>query len=38
LFFWNNLGVIKSLPEDQWQLVEEQGKEGAEEEEQIAHG
>ncbi|GAA5882042.1 hypothetical protein JCM16303_005574 [Sporobolomyces ruberrimus] len=37
LFFWNNLGVVMSLPEDQWKLVEEQGKEGGNEAEQVAH-
>ncbi|GAA5893198.1 anaphase promoting complex subunit 2 [Sporobolomyces salmoneus] len=37
LFFWNNLGVVKSLPDDQWQLAEEQGQETAEESEQVAH-
>ncbi|CEQ40634.1 SPOSA6832_02277, partial [Sporobolomyces salmonicolor] len=31
LFFWNNLGVIRSLPDDMWRLVEERGKAGEEE-------
>ncbi|GAA5863248.1 hypothetical protein JCM1840_002522 [Sporobolomyces johnsonii] len=31
LFFWNNLGVVRSLPDDMWRLVEEQGKAGEEE-------
>ncbi|GAA6008966.1 hypothetical protein JCM11491_003850, partial [Sporobolomyces phaffii] len=37
LFFWNNLGVVKSLPDEQWQLVEEQTKGGMDSDEQVAH-
>ncbi|GAA5974574.1 hypothetical protein JCM5350_001199 [Sporobolomyces pararoseus] len=50
LYFWSNLGIVKSLStgpggggggggggDEQWQLVEEQTKEGAKETEHIAH-
>jgi len=38
LFFWNNLGVLRSLEGDSWKLVEEVAKEGEEAKEQVTHG
>jgi len=38
LFFWNNLGVLRSLEGDSWKLVEELAKEGEGEKEQVTHG
>lgn len=35
LYFWNNQGVLKSLPEDQWKLLEEKDQA---EEDAAAHG
>lgn len=35
LYFWNNQGVLKSLPEDQWKLLEEKDQA---EEDGAAHG
>ncbi|BGP47200.1 hypothetical protein JCM10450v2_003052 [Rhodotorula kratochvilovae] len=36
LYFWNNLGVLRALPEDLWRLVEEES-EGEKAEAAVAH-
>ncbi|BGP23807.1 anaphase-promoting complex subunit 2 [Rhodotorula toruloides] len=37
LYYWNNLGVVASVPDDMWRLVEEQGAEEQAAAASIAH-
>ncbi|BGP31162.1 hypothetical protein JCM10296v2_002926 [Rhodotorula toruloides] len=37
LYYWNNLGVVASMPDDMWRLVEEQGGEAETTAATVAH-